>query len=319
MSQITIIIQDNAVYKDGIAHFNLDLQSCNIPNYVRAFQLQDASGHIEYSNGNINQPITSLPTWVDSCMQLWEAAHQQHLLELAAEQYIPDYMNESFWDEQQYPTGNLSDIAELCNTHNVPGITIEPAYKYLNNTKDLVGVAITSVSKGPTGLQGVHAIVALANQKGIAIFSDRSSQWTSGLQEFLTNNNWIIYTDSNAPKNPYQIAYRTWTLDLAKIKKKRDITLEVISQINNGYDDSTNVWDIDNKSITNMTSRLSVLSESDSITWRSKDNNNIVLSYNEFKTLVTNIVNYINNIYADSWSKKQSVDNAQTIQELANI
>lgn len=72
MARISIIVEDNAVYKDGVFHDELDLAACGIPSGVNALQWKDNSGEIEYTDLH-NEDIIELPAWANSCVALWQA------------------------------------------------------------------------------------------------------------------------------------------------------------------------------------------------------------------------------------------------------
>ena len=78
--KLTIIIEDNAVYVDGVmkayAPLPLDLSNCGIPDNVHALQWKENAGWIEF-NDNLdgskpeNEPITVLPQWANNCVEIW--------------------------------------------------------------------------------------------------------------------------------------------------------------------------------------------------------------------------------------------------------
>jgi hypothetical protein len=79
--KLTIIVDDNAVYVDGVMRGyepSLDLTSANIPTGVHALQWNQDSGWIEFvdspdgSKPN-NEPITSLPDWANACVEIYNA------------------------------------------------------------------------------------------------------------------------------------------------------------------------------------------------------------------------------------------------------
>ena len=72
--QLTIIPIDGTVSKDKKSFINLDLSSCAIPSNIRALQWQETSGWIEFWD-NINEDITELPAWVNSCLTKWDEAN----------------------------------------------------------------------------------------------------------------------------------------------------------------------------------------------------------------------------------------------------
>lgn len=73
--KLTIIVDDNAVYVDGVSYI-LDLSQCGIPSDVHALQWKETAGWIEFLNNldgtkPANEPITELPDWATSCITKW--------------------------------------------------------------------------------------------------------------------------------------------------------------------------------------------------------------------------------------------------------
>lgn len=72
--KITIVPIDNNVIKDNIPlDCAIDLSSCAIPSNIRALQWQNTSGWIEFWDQD-NQDITELPSWVLSCIAIYDEA-----------------------------------------------------------------------------------------------------------------------------------------------------------------------------------------------------------------------------------------------------
>ena len=78
--KLTIIVEDNAVYVDGVmkayAPLPLDLTQCGIPSNVHALQWKETAGWIEFEDNPdgtkpANEPITELPTWANACITVW--------------------------------------------------------------------------------------------------------------------------------------------------------------------------------------------------------------------------------------------------------
>jgi hypothetical protein len=93
MSNITIIVDDNAVYVDGAALAGLNLSSCGIPTGVHALQWKANLGWIEFAettDGSPKQPnevINVLPDWANNCVTAFNnqvAANQAAKAEAAA-------------------------------------------------------------------------------------------------------------------------------------------------------------------------------------------------------------------------------------------
>ena len=76
MSNLTIVVDDNAVYLDGAVLDKLDLTSAGIPSNVHALQWKTNIGWIEFKpNSDFthdpNQVINSLPDWANNCVTIF--------------------------------------------------------------------------------------------------------------------------------------------------------------------------------------------------------------------------------------------------------
>lgn len=72
--KLTIIKDDNAVYKDNVNYYNLSLPT--IPVDVHALQWNDSVGHIEFVNNvKVNEAITELPSWANDALTAWQTAY----------------------------------------------------------------------------------------------------------------------------------------------------------------------------------------------------------------------------------------------------
>ena len=98
--KLTIIVEDNAVYVDGVmkayAPNPLDLSQCGIPANVHALQWNQTQGWIEFIDNPdgtkpANEPITVLPDWANNCVTVFNnqvAANQAAQAEAAAKASI---------------------------------------------------------------------------------------------------------------------------------------------------------------------------------------------------------------------------------------
>lgn len=73
--KLTIIKDDNTVYKDGVSYIGLTWQGT--PSNVHALQWLNDSGWIEFNNGDLNQDITVLPDWADNAIAAWQIAYNE--------------------------------------------------------------------------------------------------------------------------------------------------------------------------------------------------------------------------------------------------
>lgn len=74
--RLTIIRPDASVYVNDVAYAPLSMES--VPLTVHALQWFDVEGWIEYNDGTLNETITALPSWANTCVQEWEAADYEH-------------------------------------------------------------------------------------------------------------------------------------------------------------------------------------------------------------------------------------------------
>jgi hypothetical protein len=75
---LTIILDDSAVYVDGQALSQLDLSTCGIPSDVHALQWKSNLGWIEFKDNldftkSANEIINSLPDWANNCVNAYNA------------------------------------------------------------------------------------------------------------------------------------------------------------------------------------------------------------------------------------------------------
>lgn len=79
MAVVSIIVEDNAVYKDNYSYSGLDLSSCGIPANVWALQWDGSAGEVEYDGREENTAITELPTWANACLDKWQEAEDARI------------------------------------------------------------------------------------------------------------------------------------------------------------------------------------------------------------------------------------------------
>lgn len=78
MMKLTIIREDNIVYKDGKSYDNLDLS--DVPTNVHALQWKKNAGWIEYLQDEDgirphNEMIDILPEWANNAIISWNEAN----------------------------------------------------------------------------------------------------------------------------------------------------------------------------------------------------------------------------------------------------
>jgi hypothetical protein len=91
MSNLTIIVDDNAVYLDGDVLSELDLTSVSIPANIHALQWKTNVGWIEFRpnadfSHDPNQIINVLPDWANSCVSIFNKQVEDNKLAAQAQQ-----------------------------------------------------------------------------------------------------------------------------------------------------------------------------------------------------------------------------------------
>jgi hypothetical protein len=71
LTRLTIIIADNAVYKNKEGYSDLDFSDCEIPEDVWAFQWENGEGWVEFKDSRENEIFIgeNFPEWVNKCVQ----------------------------------------------------------------------------------------------------------------------------------------------------------------------------------------------------------------------------------------------------------
>jgi len=314
--KLTIIPIDGNVNKDGYSYLQLDLSSFSIPSNVRVLQWENTSGWLEFWDKQ-NEDISELPTWANSCVTLWEATFakgQEFKAQNAIPQeYLEDRENELKLALNQFPKVNANIVNSLILNNTFNNLQLIPYVRKHDNA--LIGiyfdVASDSVEEGSDSIRKYPALKAYTESKGIPLFG------SSTIYKF--NNIVRNYGFKTLFSLGTLYVMSPWNFDLAKLSKKTQINYERDLEINNGVTYNNNVWDADSESVKNMTAKLTVTNDSDSVVWRTKTNLNITMTGLEFKSLVSAIVNAIDAIYKKSWDRKLLVDNASSENELNAI
>ena len=321
---LTIIPVDGNVKKDGVVYLKLDLSSCQIPNDVHALQWYEDNGWIEYESALIqNETITALPSWASLCLDVWEKADQV-AKEEEAKRVIPpedavDRSSEIKALEDKYPMVSASVINSIILNTSFSGLQLSPYVRQHDNTLVGIyfGIAGDGVAEGSRTLRNMQHLITHLESKGIPTFGSSISFTSPELHRHA--NLLSTYGLKTLFSNGKLFAMSEWTFDLAKASKKTAINYNRDVEIEKGCTHNGNVWDIDSESLNNMTAKLSVTNDADSVVWRTKTNLNITLTGLEFKSLVSAAVNTVDAIYKNSWDRKAAVDNATNESELDAI
>ena len=290
--KISITVADSAVTKDGKGHGGLNLSVCNIPENVWALQWEDTSGHIEYNSALVqNDNITELPAWATACLLKWQEAEDAELAkEEASEPTI-----ETFWST--YPLANVESVNRVL-VKEYPGIVTERA---LDPYTVLKGIRVSIVSNGATALSSLDKLKNDCVALGVPSISDPLSSDTSA--NFITYMQGLGYQLSEANR-----LYFPWSGEIISNKADQDINIQRETDIENGVTWNGYTWQIDLVSRNNIMNQLTAITSNiytqSNVTWRTKDNQDVTLTIEEFKQLATAVNNKIEEIYLASFNAK---------------
>ena len=76
--KLTIIVGDNAVYKDRVAFFPVDLSATPSNVHALQFDTDTNTGHIEFKDA-ANEEITFLPDWAVTAFNNYDTAVAAYL------------------------------------------------------------------------------------------------------------------------------------------------------------------------------------------------------------------------------------------------
>jgi len=313
--ELTIIPIDGNVRKDGKAYLELDLSSCGIPNNVHALQWRDDNGWIEYTSAEVaNENITELPSWASLAVSIWEIVDQKAKEEEAKNAILPEDAVDRSLEikalEDKYPRVSTNVINSVILNTSFNGLQLTPYVREHDNTLVGIyfGIAGDGVAEGSQTLRNMQHLIAHLESKGIPAFGSSVSFGSEELHRYANLlSNYGLKTLFSKGK---LFAMSEWTLALAKASKKTTINYDRDVEIEKGCTHNGNVWDIDSESLNNMTAKLSVISDTDSVVWRTKTNLNITMTGFEFKSLVSDVVSTVDAIYKNSWDRKARVDSA---------
>jgi len=75
--KLTIIVDDNAVYKDRVAFLPVDLSATPSNVHALQFDTTTGTGHVEFKDGS-NETITTLPDWAVTASTNYDTAVAAH-------------------------------------------------------------------------------------------------------------------------------------------------------------------------------------------------------------------------------------------------
>jgi len=99
MSNLTIIIDDNAVFLDGAYLDKLDFSTAGVPSNVHAVQWKTNVGWIEFKPNldwthDPNEIINVLPDWANNCVTIFQnqvKANQEMMEKYKAQGLVKEY------------------------------------------------------------------------------------------------------------------------------------------------------------------------------------------------------------------------------------
>lgn len=118
--KLTIITENNQVGIDGYFYEDLNLSTANIPTNIWALQWNNSQGHLEYTDGQLNETINELPAWANECVTLWNVHHQNILDILNAPNTAEE--NQAKATELLFQTDWVENPS-VTDTNNTPHLT----------------------------------------------------------------------------------------------------------------------------------------------------------------------------------------------------
>lgn len=292
MAKLTIVVDDNAVTKNGVGHGGLDLSSCGIPSNVAALQWDNTAGEIEFDTAIDNEAITELPAWATACEAVWQTAEDAEPEEEAA---VP---TETFWAD--YPNASETQVNKIL-AKNYPGIVNEKA---LDPNDVLKGIQTTVVADGNTALTSLSNLKNDCIAAGVPPMSDMmGDDVTSNFITYMTDTlGYTLYTATNR-------VYWAWSGDIVSNKADKDINDQRDVDFDAGVTWDNKTWQIDLVSRNNIMNQLTAITSGiytdANVTWRTADNTDVTLTVEQFKQLATAVNNRVEEIYTTSFTDKE--------------
>ena len=294
---LTIVVADNAVTKDGVGHGGLDLSTCSIPADVWALQWAGTSGEVEYKGQAPNELIDELPAWATAAEGVWQSA----------EVAIPEELEpvaEPFWDS--YPIANAQSVDTiLLKTYE--GITnVRGADPIANTVKT---VETTVVAAGSTALTSLATLLDDCKALGVPVTSDSmGSDVDQNFLDYMTGLGYTVYEGVDSNGEAYKKVYYPWSTELANAKADQDVNIGREASLAAGVDWNGSNWQIDLNSRNNVMNQLTAIISGvytdATVTWRNTANVDVELTVAQFKALAGAVTATVEAIYLASFSEK---------------
>ena len=294
---LTIVVADNAVTKDGVGHGGLDLSTCSIPADVWALQWAGTSGEVEYTGQAPNELIDELPAWATAAEGVWQSA----------EVAIPEELEpvaEPFWDS--YPIANAQSVDTiLLKTYE--GITNARGADPITNT--VKTVETTLVAAGSTALTSLATLLDDCKALGVPVTSDSmGSDVDQNFLDYMTGLGYTVYEGVDSNGEAYKKVYYPWSTELANAKADQDVNIGREASLAAGVDWNGSNWQIDLNSRNNIMNQLTAIISGvytdATVTWRNTANVDVELTVDQFKELAGAVTAKVEEIYLASFSEK---------------
>lgn len=294
---LTIVVADNAVTKDGVGHGGLDLSTCSIPADVWALQWAGTSGEVEYTGQAPNELIDELPAWATAAEGVWQSA----------EVAIPEELEpvaEPFWDS--YPIANAQSVDTiLLKTYE--GITNVRGADPITNT--VKTVETTLVAAGSTALTSLATLLDDCKALGVPVTSDSmGSDVDQNFLDYMTGLGYTVYEGVDSNGEAYKKVYYPWSTELANAKADQDVNIGREASLAAGVDWNGSNWQIDLNSRNNVMNQLTAIISGvytdATVTWRNTANVDVELTVDQFKELAGAVTAKVEEIYLASFAEK---------------
>ena len=296
---LTIVVADNAVTKDGVGHGGLDLSTCSIPADVWALQWVGTSGEVEYKGQAPNELIDELPSWMAAVEAVWQSAEDN--VQPDPEELEP--VAEPFWDS--YPVANAQSVDTiLLKTYE--GVTNARGADPITNT--VKTVETTLVAAGATALSSLATLLNDCKALGVPVTSDPMSDANQNFLDYMTGLGYTVYEGVASDGQAYEKLYYPWGTELANAKADQDVNIGREVLLAAGVDWNGSNWQIDLNSRNNVMNQLTAIISGvytdATVTWRNTANVDVELTVDQFKELAGAVTAKVEEIYLASFAEK---------------
>ena len=296
---LSIVVADNAVTKDGVGHGGLDLSTCSIPADVWALQWVGTSGEVEYKGQAPNELIDELPSWMAAVEAVWQSAEDN--VQPDPEELEP--VAEPFWDS--YPVANAQSVDTiLLKTYE--GVTNARGADPITNT--VKTVETTLVAAGPTALASLATLLDDCKALGVPVTSDQITEANQNFLDYMVGLGYTVYEGVNSEGQAYKKVYYPWSTELADAKADQDVNIGREVSLAAGVDWNGSNWQIDLNSRNNVMNQLTAIISGvytdATVTWRNTANVDVELTVDQFKELAGAVTAKVEEIYLASFAEK---------------